>query len=116
MRKIQGYKLKNVPVERVEMPLGSRILVAMDVNGEPTIFADIDGEETLTEMVPIYRLVTGKPVEANILAKRYIGSFLIANYGIVYHFFTGGDPQELNFDFSLVQAAQAGPPERPLGA
>lgn len=115
MRKIVGFKLKNVPVEKVEMPVGARIIQAMDVNGEPTVFADIDGDQKLTELRTVYRVVTGKPVDPAVLGKVYIGSFLIANYGIVYHFYTGDEhlPQEIA---TVIPVAKEGPPEHPFGA
>ena len=91
MKKIQGYKLKNVPVDKVEVPLGAEIFSAMDVNGEPTVFAIIDPDEVRTETRTVYRITTGKPFDDKIVKKGYIGSFTVANYGIVYHFYTGGD-------------------------
>lgn len=96
MKKILGYKLKNVPVEKVEVPLGAEIFAAMDVNGEPTVFAVINPDELRTEVRTVYRLTTGKPFDDKIAEKGYIGSFTVANYGIVYHFYVGGDPQEVS--------------------
>lgn len=122
MRKILGYILKNVPINKIELPVGSRIFAAMDVNGEPTVFADIDGEERVTEFQSVYRVVTGRPVDQDILSKVHIGSFMIINDGIVYHFFTGEETLGLSFDLSLdavqqaaqQKAAKAGPPEYPF--
>lgn len=94
MKKILGYKLKNVPVEKVEVPLGAEIFAAMDVNGEPTVFAIVNPDELRTETRTVYRLTTGKPFDDKLSEKGYIGSFTVANYGIVYHFYTGGDSQE----------------------
>jgi hypothetical protein len=95
LRKILGYKLKNLPLEKIELPVGSNIMNVMDVYGEPTLFADVDMHETQLEFRSIHRVTTGRPVEEEIVSKRYIGSISIANYGIVYHFYTGGDPKEL---------------------
>jgi hypothetical protein len=85
-----GYKLKNVPVEKIDMPYGSKIIAALDVNGEPTVFASIDPQELKMESRTVYRLTTGKPFNDKIVEKQYIGSFTVANYGIVYHYYADG--------------------------
>ena len=82
--------MKGLPVEKVVMPVGAKILTAMDVNGEPTVFAVINQEEQKTVERTIYRITSGKPCDPDILKLPYIGSFSVANYGIVYHFFSRG--------------------------
>lgn len=69
------------------MPVNSDILVAMDVNGEPTLFAVIDPAELATEERTVYRVTSGKPFEPSIANNVYVGSFTVANYGIVYHYY-----------------------------
>lgn len=93
--KILGYKLKSVPIQKVELPKGAKVLAALDSNGEPTLFAAIDTDELVTENRTIYRVETGKQFNGAILSCPYIGSFSIANYGIVYHFFAGAALSEL---------------------
>jgi hypothetical protein len=87
LKKILGYRLKNVPFAKVVMPLGARVISAMDVNGEPTVFAVVDPGELKTEEKPVYRIETNKFYADQISDNRYIGSFAVANYGIVYHFY-----------------------------
>jgi hypothetical protein len=95
LRKIQGYKLNNLPVEKIKVPLGAEVFSALDVNGEPTVFAVIDPNEVATQEVTVYRVTTGKPFDDKISSKKYIGSFTIANYGIVYHFYVAHPANEV---------------------
>ena len=87
MRKVQSYKLKNVPVEALMLPRGASIVTAMDVNGEPTLFAMVDGDEPEVTKRIIHRIQTGYPQADTVERFSYIGSFSIANYGVVYHFY-----------------------------
>lgn len=102
MRKILSCKLKNLPLEKIELPIGSQIVGVMDVYGEPTLFYHFDMLETKNEVRTIYRVTTGKPVDDSVIDRDYIGSISIANYGIVYHFYTGGDPKEFSKDLGPV--------------
>ena len=87
MRKINTYIIKSLASETIDLPVGSVILTAQDLNGVPTLFVSIDIDEQKTEPRIVYMVETWKPVEAEILDKIKIGSFTIANYGKVYHFF-----------------------------
>jgi hypothetical protein len=87
LKKILGYKLKNVPIETIDLPKRATIVTALDVNGEPTLFALINVEEKETDERVIHRIETGKSQLDSIAQFVYIGSFAIANYGIVYHFY-----------------------------
>lgn len=80
MKKILGYKINNLPVERVTVPKGADIIVALDFNGEPTVFAVIDPDETETEQQTVFRVTTGKLFDDKVADSRYIGSFTVANY------------------------------------
>lgn len=71
------------------VPLGADVFSAQDVNGEPTVFAVIDSEEIATEPVRVVRITTGRPFSEDITAMKYIGTFSVANYGIVCHFYVG---------------------------
>jgi hypothetical protein len=87
LRKICSYKLKNIPKEDVTIPAGAGILSAFDVNGEPTLFAVIDPAEKEVEVRTIYSFKTGTSYSNGLDCYRYIGSFSIANYGDVFHFY-----------------------------
>jgi len=91
MKKILPYKLNLLPVEKLQLPVGAQILTILDFNGEPTLFAVVDPEQVEKEERVVKMAATGK--EFDLGGFSHIGSFPVANYGIVYHFF-GDVPEE----------------------
>jgi hypothetical protein len=88
VRKINTYILKNLSVEQVALPKGSKILTVMDFNGEPVLYADIPMEELETEEWTFWSVPAYKPFSEEIAGKQYVSSIIHANYGIVFSFYT----------------------------
>ena len=113
LRKIQEYKLKGLPVETVHMPLGAEILTAIEVNGEAVVFAIVDPDEPTAFGCTIYRIATGKSVDRAMLSKDHIGSFVVAGYMGVAHFFVDKSGHQARSFRAIEDAEMLSTPAQP---
>ena len=86
MKTIWKFKLKIDDVQRVEMPLTSKILSIQTQRDKPYMWCLVNPEDEKAFREIIIN-GTGHPVEHD---ARYIGTFQIMDGGLVFHVFDNG--------------------------
>lgn len=90
MKAVYKYLIKPTDVQEIKMPINAKILCVQTQNNHPFIWAEVDTEETETELRTIYMHGTGHPYSKEY--KNYIGTFqMLEGYveqgSLVFHVF-----------------------------
>ena len=84
MKTVYKYPLKIDDYQKVNLPMGAKILCIKVQNGIPCLWALIDKEQTYDEAVTIRCAGTGHDIKDEV---EYIDTIMVAGGALVFHLF-----------------------------
>jgi hypothetical protein len=81
------YDLKEINVDKIDLPVGAVVLGVQCIYGQACIFALIDDSVIRTEKRSFRRVRVGMPTSDDIVNCKYLGTYLVESYGTIWSIF-----------------------------
>ena len=87
MKRIYKYSVGNVAIQSLTVPKGAELLTVKLQAGFPFLWVLVDDEQKVFVKCEIVVYKTGEKVKEYWTSEQYLGTLIVSNDTLVYHFF-----------------------------